>query len=84
MGFGGHIAEQQYSGLNVRFGSKADIVRCQADVCFTPNSGHWNSVAKCPLCAKSGLLHRSENNRALRFRDGLAAAQLHGLQWRGH
>src|SRR5262252_1588238 len=21
---------------------------------FTPKSGHWNSVAKCPLCAKSG------------------------------
>ena len=25
MGFGGHIAEQQYSGLNVRFGSGTDI-----------------------------------------------------------
>jgi hypothetical protein len=21
---------------------------------FTPKSGHWNSTAKCPLCAKSG------------------------------
>src|SRR5215469_4337102 len=26
---------------HVRFGSKADIARCQADVCFTPQSGHW-------------------------------------------
>jgi hypothetical protein len=23
------------------------------NVRFTPNSGHWNSVAKCPLWAKS-------------------------------
>ena len=22
-------------------------------VCFTSKSGHWNSVAECPLCAKS-------------------------------
>jgi hypothetical protein len=29
------------------------------DVRFTPESGHWNSVAKCLLCAKSGLMHRS-------------------------
>jgi hypothetical protein len=27
MGFGGHIAEQQYSAMNVRFGSKADMGR---------------------------------------------------------
>src|SRR5262249_36525368 len=24
------------------------------NVRFTPKSGHWNSVASCPLCAKSG------------------------------
>src|SRR5215472_2242390 len=24
------------------------------DVRFTPESGHWDSAAKCPLCAKSG------------------------------
>ena len=24
------------------------------NVRFTPNSGHWNSVVECPLCAKSG------------------------------
>jgi hypothetical protein len=24
------------------------------NVRFTPESGHWNSVARCPLCAKSG------------------------------
>ena len=39
---------------DVQFGSKADIARCQADVRFTPESGHWNSVVECPLCAKSG------------------------------
>ena len=30
------------------------------DVCFTPKSGHWNSVAECPLCAKSGDMHCSK------------------------
>src|SRR5262249_15807892 len=25
----------------------------QCDVRFTPKSGHWNSVARCPLYAKS-------------------------------
>jgi len=39
---------------NVCFGSKADIAARLDDVRFTPKSGHWNSVAKCPLCAKSG------------------------------
>jgi len=24
------------------------------NVRYSPESGHWNSVAKCPLCAKSG------------------------------
>src|SRR5262249_43761094 len=24
------------------------------NVRFTPKSGHWNAVVKCPLCAKSG------------------------------
>jgi hypothetical protein len=51
MGLGGHIAEQQYSAMNVRFGSKADIdwytlmsaippkadiAGRQLDVCFGP------------------------------------------------
>src|SRR6516225_10282573 len=31
----------------------ADYVR------FTPKSGHQNSVAKCPLCTNSGLMHYS-------------------------
>src|SRR5215472_6944247 len=24
------------------------------NVCFTPKSGHWDSAARCPLCARSG------------------------------
>jgi len=32
-------------GLDVRFGSKADIAVRLRDVRFTPNSGHWNSDA---------------------------------------
>jgi hypothetical protein len=34
-----HGAPFNTAGLNVR---------------ITPNSGHWNSVTECPLCAKSG------------------------------
>jgi hypothetical protein len=38
MGLGGHIAEQQYSAMNVPFGSKADIGLAAADVRFTPKA----------------------------------------------
>jgi hypothetical protein len=38
-----HVAWQQSSGLNVRFGSKADIHPPSTDVRFTPKSGHWLS-----------------------------------------
>ena len=34
---------------NVRFGSKADIAALPINVRFTPESGHRNSTAKCPL-----------------------------------
>jgi hypothetical protein len=40
-------------GVNVRFGSKADIGGRLGNVRFTPKSGHRNSRAECPLCAKS-------------------------------
>src|SRR5215471_1699324 len=33
---------------------QADIREHLINVRFTPKSGRWNSVAKCPLCAKSG------------------------------
>src|SRR6516165_6885831 len=49
-----HFAWQQSPGPNVRFGSKADIARCQADVRFTPKSGHWFRMLGCSLSAKSG------------------------------
>jgi hypothetical protein len=48
------FAQQQFVESDVRFGSKADIARCQIDVRFTPKSGHSISVSECPLCAKSG------------------------------
>ena len=48
---------------NVRFGSKADIHPPSADVRFTPKSGHWNSVAECPLYVKSGLMQCSKISR---------------------
>jgi hypothetical protein len=43
----------------VRFWSLADIAATLADVRFTPESGHQLSLLGCPLCAKSGLMHRS-------------------------
>ena len=44
---------------HVRFGSKADIEACSVNVRFTPESGHWDSAAKCPLCANSGHCRES-------------------------
>jgi hypothetical protein len=38
-----------------------------ADVRFAPESGHWNSAAQCPLCAKSG--HSQLDLAILRFLD---------------
>jgi hypothetical protein len=32
----------------------ADIGEGATEVRFTPESGHWLSVSRCPLCAKSG------------------------------
>jgi hypothetical protein len=48
------IAVQQTWPPDVRFGSKADIPQCRADVRFTPKSGHRLCVLGCPLSAKSG------------------------------
>jgi hypothetical protein len=42
----------QIDALGLR--SKADIAIPPTNVRFTLNSGHWNSVARCPLCANSG------------------------------
>jgi hypothetical protein len=43
-----------------------------ANVRFTPESGHWNSVSKCPLCAKSGssMFNRLPCPRSLRWKVG--------------
>jgi hypothetical protein len=48
----GSKADIEVYSADVRFGSKADIEVYSADVRFTPKSGHWNSAAQCPLCAK--------------------------------
>ena len=40
-----------WAAADVRFGSKADIAASPTDVRFSAKSGHWNSAAKCPLCA---------------------------------
>ena len=47
---------------NVRLGSKADMAAPSSNVRFTPKSGHRNSAAKCPLCAKSGHYAAQQNS----------------------
>jgi hypothetical protein len=40
MGSDRHFAQQQSSGPNVRFGSKADIAERETNVRYSPESGH--------------------------------------------
>ena len=60
---------------NVRFGSKADIRVRPCNVRFTPKSGHRNSVAECPLCAKSGHSASQQNRRY-----SITSSAFYGLQ----
>ena len=63
---------QSTISADVRFGSKSDIAVRLHNVRFTPNSGHWNSVAQCPLCAKSGgMSHARFGSKADIVRDQL-------------
>jgi hypothetical protein len=48
---------------DVRYGSKADIEARQSDVRYSPKSGHSVARLRCPLCAISGLMHRSKKDR---------------------
>jgi len=57
----GQLRDSQAGAMDVGFWSKADIAASPTDVRFTPKSGHWNSVAECPLCAKSGP-HASQHS----------------------
>jgi hypothetical protein len=58
-------ASSEKRAAHVRFGSEADISHYAGDVRFTPESGHWNSVASCPLCAKSGHSGLNQWNEAM-------------------
>jgi hypothetical protein len=53
MGFKGQFARHHLSAADVRFGSKADMAKCETNVRFTPKSGHALSTLGCPLSAKS-------------------------------
>src|SRR5262252_1933621 len=48
-------------GLDVRFGSEADIRPEKSDVRFTCKSGHRSARRQCLLCAKSGLMQCSNS-----------------------
>ena len=54
VGVSAQMVHRRNWSLGFRFGSKACIQRRLSDVRFTPESGLWNSVTECPLCAKSG------------------------------
>ena len=41
-------------------GQKQTLKRLHPYVRFTPKSGHRSTRRQCPLCAKSGLMHRSK------------------------
>src|SRR5262249_4980195 len=43
------------------------------NVRFTPNSGHWNSISKCPLCAKNGHEEGDFLNLGVTRRNGRGA-----------
>lgn len=58
--------------VNVHFGSGADIEAHPPDVRFTPQSRHPPSTLGCPLSAKSGLMHCSNQTR----QPGVELAQL--------
>ena len=59
-----------YLGLDVRFGSKADIGAFVKDVRFTPESGHKTGRQECPLSANSG--HRDLGGFPIRTYRGLS------------
>ena len=46
---------RSYIAADVRFGSLADILRCDSHVRFTPESGHSQARSTCPLSAKAGI-----------------------------
>jgi hypothetical protein len=46
MGFSWHLAQQQFRGLYVSLGSKADVTPLNFDVCFTPESGHSTTPSR--------------------------------------
>ena len=52
-------------GVDVRFGSLADILQCNPYVRFTPESGHTVMRLKGLLSAKSGLVQRSKKDSYL-------------------
>src|SRR5262249_17968915 len=56
-------------GVDVRFGSKADICSAKRHVRFTPESGHMRCSSRCPLWAKSG---HSMPTMRMKKRDRLA------------
>jgi hypothetical protein len=51
---GSHVKTLAYK----RFGSKADILRRESHVRFTPESGHVRCNYRCPLWARSGHVMR--------------------------
>jgi hypothetical protein len=63
MGSTVNFAWQQFSGPNVRFGSKADIRVRPRHVRFTPKSGHWLSALDVRFVPKADMVRCGERHR---------------------
>jgi len=48
----------------VCFGSITDMAISSRDVRFAPNNGHYSGAQQRPLCANSGLMHRSKQRHS--------------------
>src|SRR6516165_11764032 len=48
---------------------------------FNPEGGHWLSASQCPLCAKGGLMHRSNRSQRLSQLTSNPSGSLVPLSW---
>src|SRR6516162_5560760 len=74
-----YAASQQDRRVHVRFGSKADIGARPLNVRFTPESRHWNSAARCPLCAITPFYSMTSSASAMSFTNGCILIRIYAV-----
>jgi hypothetical protein len=71
-------ASQQIKSVGFRSGSQTGIATLPFNVRFTPESGHWNSAAECPLLAcASGITQQKKLFGSVLGEDALQRAPMH-------